>query len=290
MPRSRKPRPRRRPTRASACSARSTSDGPCAPGSAAPPRARTSPTRSPNCGLSIHTLSAPGTWPSPNSPGRAGRARTRPGRPRRAASRAVNGRGLALSRGSARVLADDGLERRRLGRQAGHQPLDELLASRACSAGLKRRSKPMVEAVFDDIARPQSEPAPWPGRPRRCRAAAGARPQAVVHAARGLRAADVGTADVADEERVAGQHEPGLVAAPRSVTSRQRLSGVWPGVWSDLEADVADAQLLAVGHGVVLEHGRAARWSRIARAGQRGQRRSPEMWSAWVWVSRMWVI
>jgi hypothetical protein len=34
---------------------------------------------------------------------------------------------------------------------------------RARSAALKRRSNPMVEADFEDIARPHSEPAPWAG-------------------------------------------------------------------------------------------------------------------------------
>jgi hypothetical protein len=34
---------------------------------------------------------------------------------------------------------------------------------RAHSAALKRRSKPMVEADFEDMARPHSEPAPWAG-------------------------------------------------------------------------------------------------------------------------------
>src|SRR5207249_1868588 len=48
------------PTRESACTARSRSDGPCARSSSGTPAGTAHATRSANCGLSIQTLSAPG--------------------------------------------------------------------------------------------------------------------------------------------------------------------------------------------------------------------------------------
>ena len=86
----------------------------------------------------------------------------------------------------------------------------------AWSAGLKRRSKPIVDAVLLDMARPQLDPAPCAGYTstlsgRRQEA----RGEALVQAGRRLLAAEVRPADVADEERVPGQHEPRLVAAAR---------------------------------------------------------------------------
>src|SRR5262245_7468580 len=53
------------PTRASARNARSMSDGVCVSTIRGAPSGANQPTRSPNCGLSIQTLIAPGTWPSP---------------------------------------------------------------------------------------------------------------------------------------------------------------------------------------------------------------------------------
>src|SRR5581483_1116791 len=80
------------------------------------------------------------------------------------APRAVYGRGLAELSGIrplflATIVSKDG----GFGGTPSIRKSTKRALSRNCSAGLKRRSKPMVEPVLADIARPHIEPAPWPG-------------------------------------------------------------------------------------------------------------------------------
>src|SRR5207245_6621062 len=101
------------------------------------------------------------------SPYVAGSRRSRTTSPRRTAShasRAVYGRGFAATRETSPLFLltifsnDGGFGGRSRMRKSTNAP-----RSRICRAGLKRRSKPIVEPDFADIARPHAEPAPWAG-------------------------------------------------------------------------------------------------------------------------------
>ena len=80
---------------------------------------------------------------------------------------------------------------------------------------MKRRSKPIVVDGFELIAAPHSEPATWPGEHLDAVAELDQPPQRVEQPLGALARADgeVGPCGVADEQRVAREHEPGLVAA-----------------------------------------------------------------------------
>ena len=129
-----------------------------------------------------------------DDPARRGRARSRPSsrtscpRPARSARRARDRRGSrrpartssTVASGGARQLArprlrcaderaavelDERGHVRRLRGADGRRVGDERRARRSIwSAGLKRRSKPIVDDAFELIALPQSEPATWPGK------------------------------------------------------------------------------------------------------------------------------
>ena len=114
--------------------------------------------------LSIQTLMAPGTWPSPNS---AGLRTSRMIPPLAMASRAwaAESGWSSPMEGSAwaRLRA---MMRSKLGGLGGSPVISSRTKSstlRGCSAGLKRRSKPMVEPGLEDMARPHDEPPPWAG-------------------------------------------------------------------------------------------------------------------------------
>ena len=113
-------------------------------------------------------------------------------------------------------------------------------------------------------------------------------PQRVEEALGALLRADgeVGSGGVADEERVAGEDEPGLVGAVRSMTARQVCSGRCPGVWIARRTTVAELDL-----GAVLERRRgrysasAAGWIETGTPCSSASRPCPERWSACVCVS-----
>jgi len=152
------------PTRESACTARSRSDGPGARRSNGTPGGTAHATRSANCGLSIQTLSAPGMWLSPYVPGSRRSTTHSPRWTASHASRAAYGRGFAEWSGiSPRFLPTIFSNWGGFGGRSRMMKSTNAARSRSCSAALKRRSKPIVEPVFADIARPHAEPAPWAG-------------------------------------------------------------------------------------------------------------------------------
>ena len=80
------------------------------------------------------------------------------------ASRALYGRGFADTSGiSPRFLPTIFSNEGGLGGRSRMRKSTNAARSRSWSAGLKRRSKPIVEPDFADIARPHAEPAPWAG-------------------------------------------------------------------------------------------------------------------------------
>ncbi len=153
-----------RPMRPSPCTARSRSVGLATTSTTGASGVAKRPARFANCGLSIHTLIAPGMWPWPYS---SGERTSRTHAPFSIASRtcaADRGRGLPLTGTAwARLRA---MIRSKLGGLGGRPVIRRRTKSStpaACSAALKRRSKPMVVAVLLDIARPQLDPAPCAG-------------------------------------------------------------------------------------------------------------------------------
>ena len=101
-------------------------------------------------------------------------------------------------------------------------------SSLSCSRSLWRRSKPIVEETFMSIpGPPQSEPPRWPGqtstpsssdRSRSCSEwKIAARPLLLVDR-------QVGPRDVADEQRVAGEHRPRLRRRARCRSARRRCA------------------------------------------------------------------
>ena len=105
--------------------------------------------------------------------------------------------------------------------------------SESCRRGLKRRSNPIVVDGFELIAFPHSEPATWPGNTSTPSESSIKRRERVEQPFGSLRGLDreIGSGSIADEQRVAGEHEPRLVPRELSTTVRQQCSGRWPGVW-----------------------------------------------------------
>ena len=106
-------------------------------------------------------------------------------------------------------------------------------ASSPWSAGLKRRSKPIVVDAFELIAAPQSEPATWPGKTSTPSPSSASRrrlwkrPSApsCASTARSGRPAS----PTKSESPVRTSH--GSSPRERSITAKQQCSGRWPGVW-----------------------------------------------------------
>src|SRR5712691_13019583 len=215
------------PARPSASTLRWRSDGPAATRMKRLSTGAIMATRGAKGLLSIQTLMAPGTWPSPNS---AGLRTSRMIPPLAMASRAwaAESGWSSPMEGSAwaRLRA---MIRSKLGGLGGSPVISSRTKSstlRGCSAGLKRRSKPMVEPGLEDMARPL--------------------------------AAEVRPAHVAHEKRIARQDEPRLFAT-RQVGDEQAdaVRGMTGGV-DDLHPHRPEAELVAV-------HDRRVRKGRLGR-------------------------
>ena len=109
------------------------------------------------------------------------------------------------------------------------------------SARLKRRSKPIVEDAFELIALPQSEPATCPGKTSTPSGSSSSRRSEWKSPPRPLRAdCEVRAGGIADEERVAGEHEPRLVG-PCAVDDREaRVLGPVPRRVDRAQDDLAE--------------------------------------------------
>ena len=130
---------------------------------------------------------------------------------------------------------------------------DERVELVSCSVGLKRRSNPIVVEGFELIALPQSEPATWPGNTSTPSASSSRRRSEWKRPLGSFQCSDreIGPGGVADEERVAGEHEPGLVAA-RAIDDREAaVLRPMPRRVDDSQRDGADLDLVAVAHRVV---------------------------------------
>ena len=113
---------------------------------------------------------------------------------------------------------------------------------------MKRRSNPIVVDAFELMALPQSDPATWPGIDLD---AVGQLEQALQRVEDGLGSlsrldGEIRASGVADEEGIAGEHQPRLVG-PRVVDHREAavLRPV-PRRVEAAERDVADLDLVAV--------------------------------------------
>ena len=137
------------------------------------------------------------------------------------------------------------------------------------------RSKPIVEEVLWSIAAlPQVEPPRCAGPDLDL---VGERQQALVQRAVDLRRAvarldrEVGAGDVADEQRVAGEHRPGLAAAPGVAEQERGVLGPVAGGVEGLDLDLAEAKLPAVLERLVRVLGLGERVDVDRRAGRAGQ-------------------
>ena len=144
--------------------------------------------------------------------------------------------------------------------------------SPAWRAALNRRSKPMVDAVLLDMARPQLDPAPWAGYTSTLSGRISKpRGEALVQAGRRALAPEVRPPDIADEQGIPGQDEPRLVTAGRVGHEKADTVGRMPRRVDDLERNRSHAQLLAVLDGGVGE-GRLGRGMDVdARPGLGGE-------------------
>ena len=176
------------------------------------------------------------------------------------------------------------VERRRSPRSsaaAGRSPATAFSTNASSSSissiGLCARSKPIVEETFMSIpGPPHSEPPRCPGqtshvvgqRQQLARAASGrcrARPPLVDR--------EVGPRDVADEQRVARQDRPRLVAAPGVDERERRVLGAVAGRVQRADAHAAELELPAVVERLVLVVGRGVAVDVDGRAG--GRREPP---------------
>ena len=162
------------------------------------------------------TLTAPGRWPARCAPtGRTSRSCAscrRCGELLRERRRPANGPRLAST-----MRARFG----GFGALIAAESAMNSSTSVSCRVGLKRRSKPIVVDGFELIDLPQSEPATWPGNTSTPSASSSSRRSEWKSPSAPSSGADreVGPRGIADEERVAGEHEPRLVAA-RAVDRR----------------------------------------------------------------------
>ena len=98
------------------------------------------------------------------------------------------------------------------------------------------------------------------------------------------RSQQVGATDVTDEQGVAGEHRPRFGVGLLADHDRDRLGGV-AGRVADLEVDLAEREVLAVGQGVDLELGLALVTEETTAPVASASSRWPERKSAWKWVS-----
>ena len=157
-------------------------------------------------------------------------------------------------------------------------------SSSIASVGLCARSKPIVEAIFMSIpGPPHIEPPRWPGHTSTCSGSSSSVAQGVEDPARALGLLDgqVGPRDVADEQRVAGQHRPRLLAAARVDQRERGVLGPVAGRVQGADRQRAERPLVAVGERLVLVvgarrargRGSSRRWRPpAARARTRGRR------------------
>ena len=119
---------------------------------------------------------------------------------------------------------------------------------RAWSAWLKRRSNPIVEDAFELIALPQSEPATWPGKTSTPSGSSSRRRSDRKRPFAPSLGADreVGPSGVADEERVAREHEPRLVGARAIDDGEARVLGPVARRVDRPQDDAAELELEAV--------------------------------------------
>ena len=172
------------------------------------------------------------------------------------------------------VARHDALEVRRLRREPGDRLLDErvLVVDLRASASARARSRSSRRPSGPSPARRTASRRDARARPRTCpgscssllveRAEDVVRALALVHR-------EVGAGDVADEQRVAGQHRPRLVAALRVDQGERRVLGAMARRVDRADADAPELELPAV-----VERARGR--SRATRRGARGSsRRSP---------------
>ena len=183
----------------------------------------------------------------------------------------------------AAVERDDVLDVGRPVAERGDRVLDELGLVGEASARLWRRSKPIVEEVLRSIAGAAAERAAEVPRPDLD--LVGQRQQPLVQGAEDLGRAlarldrQVGTGDVADEQRVAGQHRPrGRRRGRRRAAGRRCARDGARACGSPRSCTVAQLQRPAVGEGLVrvLGLGQLVDVDRRAGArapGARGRRR-----------------
>ena len=122
---------------------------------------------------------------------------------------------------------------------------------------MKRRSKPIVDDAFELIALPQSEPATCPGKTSTPSGSSSSRRSEWKSPSAPSFALDreVGPGGVADEERVAGEDEPGLLGAGAVDDGEARVLGPVPGCVDRAQDDLAELQLRAVLERVVRVRG-----------------------------------
>ena len=155
------------------------------------------------------------------------------------------------------------------------------------SAGLKRRSKPIVEEPFELIDLPQSDPATWPGKTSTPSGSSSSRrnewksPSAPSCAptARSGRAAS----PTKSESPVRTSH--GSSARERSITARQVCSGRCPGVWIARRTTSPSTTSAPSSNGSCSYDTSAAGWIEIGTPCSSARRPWPERWSACVCVS-----
>ena len=218
------------------------------PAPPAPPAATNSPARFANCGLSIHTLIAPGMWPcAVLLRGAHVEHRRRPCRWPRAPAPPTGAAAAAAGSAWARLRA---MIRSKLGGLGG-RPVIRRRTKSSTPLGLQGRVEAPLEA---DRGRGLARHGPPAARPGPVRGidlhAVGQAEQALgearVEVGRGLLAAEVRAAHVAHEKRVAGQHEPRLGAAAEiGHQQRDALGGV-AGRVHDVERDAAHLETPSV--------------------------------------------
>ena len=138
-----------------------------------------------------------------------------------------------------------------LGGRGAEMPVDSAMksvTSSCASAGLKRRSKPIVVDAFELIAFPHSEPATWPGIDLDTVAELDEPAEGVEEPLGALARIhrEVRARRVSHEQGVARQHDPWILAA-RAVAHREAaVLGAVAGRVDAAQHDIAEDDLVAV--------------------------------------------